>query len=227
MNAIKLTGVMAAGALLASSAAFAGPKWTYVEATYTQGDEYNIGGGSSSGETDNDYLTLGGSYGFAEKYHVGLNYLNGSFGGGGDSSSLDFDGYEINFGVNPAITDDIDFVTNIFYTDTDFDTVRTEEDIINGNPASCSSCLDTDGYGAKIGVRGMLSDNLEMSAYGAWADYDVGGTTNDSTEISGNVTWAEIGGQYYWTEAFSLGLDALIDAPATGTAVRFSGRWSF
>jgi hypothetical protein len=223
MNAIKLTGIVAAGTLLASSAAFAGPKWTYVEATYTQGDEYNIGGGSSSGETDNDYLTLGGSFGFADMYHVGFNYLNGSFGGGNDSSSNDFDGYEINFGVNPAITDDTDFVTNIFYTDTDFDTIDTDG---NGS-GDCSSCLDTDGYGAKIGVRSMITDKLEMSAYGLYGDYDVGGTTNDNTAISGNVTWAEIGGQYYWTEALSVGLDALIDAPATGTALRFSGRWSF
>jgi len=223
MNAIKLTGIVAAGTLLASSAAFAGPKWTFVEGAYVQGDEVNVGGGSSSGETDNDYLSLGGSFGFAEMYHVQGKYLNGSFGGGGDSSSADFDGYELNFGVNPAITDNTDFVTNIFYVDTDFDTIDTDGNGIG----DCSSCLDTDGYGAKLGVRSMITDNLEMSAYGLWADYDIGGLDNNSSAASGNTTWAEIGGQYYWTEALSVGLDALIDAPVTGTALRFSGRWSF
>lgn len=223
MNAIKLTGIVAAGTLLASSAAFAGPKWTYVEGAYTQGDEVNIGGGSSSGETDNDIGSLGGSIGFADMYHVQAKLTSGSFGGGGNSSSLDFDGYEINAGVNPAITDNTDFVTNFFYTDADFDTLDTNGDGIG----DCGSCLDTDGYGFKLGVRSMITDKLEMSAYGLWADYDIGGNTNNSSAASGNTTWAEIGGQYYWTEAVSVGLDALIDAPVTGTALRFSARWNF
>lgn len=213
MNAIKLTGIVAAGALLVSSAAFAGPKWTFVEGTYTQGNEIAPGGGSTD-ESDNDYATLAGSFGFADMYHVQARYIDGSLGGGGNSSSTDFDGYEINFGVNPAITDDTDFVTNIFYTDLDFDV------------SGCGSCLDTDGYGAKIGLRSMIADNLEMSAYGIYADYDTNGQTNN-TAVSGSVTWAEIGGQYYWTEAFSTSLDALIDAPITGTALRFGARWSF
>jgi len=213
MNTIKLTGIVAAGALLVSSAAFAGPKWTFVEGTYTQGNEINPGD-TSSGESDNDYLTLGGSFGFADKYHVQANYIDGSIGGVGNSSSTDYDGYEINFGVNPAITDDTDFVTNIFYTDLDFDV------------DNCGSFWDTDAYGAKLRMRSMISDNLEMSAYGLYGDYDTDGNTNN-TAVSGSVTWAEIGGQYYWTEAFSIGLDALIDAPITGTALRFGARWSF
>ena len=84
MNAIKLTGIVAAGALLASSAAFAGPKWTFVEGTYTQGNEINPGGGDS-GDSSNDYFTFAGSYGFADMYHVQARYLDGSIGGAGSS----------------------------------------------------------------------------------------------------------------------------------------------
>ena len=216
MNAIKLTGIVAAGALLASSAAFAGPKWTFVEGTYTQGNEINPGGGDS-GDSSNDYFTFAGSYGFADMYHVQARYLDGSIGGAGSSRAVDFDGYEINFGVNPAITDDTDFVTNIYYLDLDAETID-----------GCGSCFDTDGYGAKVGLRSMITDKLEMSAYGLYGDFDVGGFSNDSTALSGNSTWAEIGGQYFWTDAFSVSLDAIFDGPIVGgTALRFGARWSF
>jgi len=139
------------------------------------------------------------------------------------NTSWDFDGYEINFGVNPAITDDTDFVTNIFYTDLDFDSIAV------GNNPSCSSCGDTDGYGAKVGLRSMITDKLELSAYGITADYDVDGD-NNTTAVSGLTTWAEIGGQYYWTEALSVSLDAIMGGPLGGdsdTTLRFGARWSF
>jgi hypothetical protein len=221
MNAIKLTGIVAAGALLASSAAFAGPKWTYVEGAFTQGSETNPGGGSSNDTISNDYYQLGGSFGFMDMYHVGAQYYTGTAGNQpGTTSDWDFDGYEINFGVNPAITDDTDFVTNIFYTDLNFDTVSA---------CNSSSCRDTDGYGVKVGLRSMITDNLEMSAYGIYADYSIDGQGSD-TFADGITTWAEIGGQYYWTEAFSVGLDAILGGPLQGensTALRFSARWSF
>lgn len=220
MNAIKLTGIVAAGALLASSAAFAGPKWTYVEGSYTQGSETNPKGGSSSNSISNDYYEIGGSLGFAEMYHIGANYVSGTSGNQPSTTKdWDFDGYEVNFGVNPAITDDTDFVTNIFYTNLDFDSINN----------CSSSCRDTDGYGVKVGLRSMITDNLEMSAYGVYADYSIDGD-NNNTFADGLTTWAVIGGQYYWTEALSVGLDAVLGGPLQGessTALRFSARWSF
>jgi len=196
MNAIKYTGIVAAGALLASSAAFAGPDWTFIEGAFYQGNEL-----SQNGDNDNDAYSLGGSFGFADMYHVQAEYIDGEAGAGNDS---DYDGYELTFGVNPAVTDNTDFVAQAFYADID---------------ASDFSGVGAEGYGVRMGLRSMYTDKVELSAYGVFRDSEF-----DNTDLEGTQVGAEIGGQYYWTEAFSVGLDALL---ADSTALRFSARWNF
>ena len=202
---------MAGLAVSGVAAAAEGPSWTYADASYWRGD---------SGEDDSEAYVLEGSFGFADKYHVQGQYLSGEqnpFSVLDDSE--DFDGYRIKAGINPAVTDNTDFVFQVGYFD-------LSQELGSGAPD-----LDIDGYSLTLGLRSMFAEKVELFAYANVdvADLDAGrfdlsdeGIDDEATEIS-----AIIGGQYFFTDNFSLSLRYEDGGIINDNAAQFGARWSF
>ena len=188
---LAMAGVAVSGAAVAQD-----PAWTYLDFGYQQG--------SVIGDADRDAYIASGSIGFADKYHIGAAYVDGtvptSF-----NDDADFDGYEIWVGINPAITDTTDFVAQAIYSDLSADDDGPESDF----------------YGARIGVRSMFTDVVELFGNVQWVDGDIDdiGDSDDLTQISVNV-----GGQYFFTDNLSLNIAANVSDDVVG---QFGIRWSF
>ena len=131
MKSINL--MVATAAIAVSGTAIAGPSYTYADFGYTVSDSFG-----NNNETEG--LALRGSFGFAEVFHVGGGYIDGEVNGGKgsefnedacDANSLseairnclpgDTSGYNLYFGFNPAMTENIDLVARIGYSDLEND----------------------------------------------------------------------------------------------------------
>ncbi|MGI9292066.1 MAG: hypothetical protein ACR2QG_12430 [Gammaproteobacteria bacterium] len=207
--------ILALAGMAVSGLAVAGPNWTYADIGYNRAD---------SGDEETDGFQLQGSFGFADKYHVQATYFDGEVGGnGGANSNPDYDGYRISLGINPAVTDNTDFVFQIGYFD-----LEEDDSDVDGDDS-------VDGYELRVGLRSMLTDNVEIFGYVntaiGEADCDNGGACNilgvvaadgdDFTEIS-----AIVGGQYLFTDNIGLSLQYEQDG-LFGDNATFGARWSF
>jgi len=200
--------ILAAAAMALSTSAFAGPKWTYADVGYLSAD---------SEDDDTDGYRVSGSYGFAELWHVGAAYNDFEVeGGNGTSGGSDGDFLELWAGVNPALTDSTDFVFDIGYLDGSIEQGNAEADF--------------DGYVLRVGLRSYITDNLELHAFANSRSIDVdsfspGGGSSDFNDIGVNA-----GGQYFFTENVSVGVDVIING-ITGLfdddIANFTARYSF
>jgi hypothetical protein len=241
--------ILVLAGLALSGIAMAGPSWTYADLGYRQGST------SALSDGDQDAIVLSGSFGFADKYHVGFTYFDGSTSTNegliGDVNSVisnnnalgaqisdgdddvDIDGFEIVVGVNPAVTDNTDFVFDVFYFDIDTDSLKFTADIGFGPGESVQlRSTNSDGYGTRVGLRSMYTDKVELSANIEWRDISnddlrftsqsgsLTANVEDSTQVSVNV-----GGQYFFTDAISLNVNANLNDD--NTTAQFGGRWSF
>ena len=195
--------ILAAAALALSTSAMAGPKWTYLDLGYLVAD---------SEENDSDGYRFSGSFGFAELWHVGAAYNDFEIeGGNGNGGGSDGDYLELWAGVNPALTDNTDFVFDVGYLDGSTEQGNTETDF--------------DGYQLRVGVRSYVTDNLELHAFANSRSIDVDGQAGDLTDVGVNA-----GGQYFFTENLSVGVDVILNG-ITGVfsddVANFTARYSF
>ena len=72
--------------------------------------------------------------------------------------------------------------------------------------ASGFESVDEDGFGATVGVRGMVGDNVELAASIGYVDL---GDAGDGTSFG-------VSGLYSFTESFALGLFINTDDDVTG-----------
>jgi hypothetical protein len=198
MKSIKL--LAAAAALTASSAAMAGAPWTYVDLGYVVADSIE--------DEENEALALRGSYGFADLFHVGGSISTGEIEGGkGAINGADTTGYGIYFGVNPAITENMDLVARVGY------------DYVEGDVGAPDDIEATQIY-VLAGPRAMMTEKLELSAYVSLAAGEV--KSDQPTEDFTNIGY-QVGGEYYFTPMFSLGVDASVgEVNAANVHVRLS-----
>jgi hypothetical protein len=201
MKSIKL--VLATAALAVSGAAIAGPSYTYVDAGI-------IVGNSDSSDQETEGFSLRGSFGFADIFHVGADIASVENNGGKSKSGSDDTGYALYFGVNPAVTENIDLVARIGYASREQDSGNAPK------PEQTGAYL-------QVGPRGMIGEKVELSAYGVIA-------TGENKKADGSkddfrrVGYA-VGGQYYFTPAISLGADITVTGSQSNAAnlfVRFS-----
>ena len=108
MKGIKL--LAATAALTVSSVAVAGPNYTYADNLVTL-LLIVIGNEDSGG------FELNGSFGFADVFHVGAGLFAGEIQGGKSKDGADVDAYDIYFGYNPAVTDNIDAVIRVGFAE--------------------------------------------------------------------------------------------------------------
>lgn len=142
----------------------------------------------------------GDGFGIAGSFELGENAF---IAGGYSQADFDFgvklDTLSLGVGYHVGISDNLDFYGML-------SAIR-----VDGSISGLGSA-DEDGYGAQIGLRGMIGDRFELSGSLAYVDLGDGA---DGTEVGAGL-------QYYVTERFAVGLSLGVDEDATsyGAGVR-------
>ena len=189
MKGIKL--LAATAALTVSSVAVAGPNYTYAQLGFFTAD--------STGSEDTGGFELNGSFGFGDLFHVGAGVVSGEVDGGRSKQSAtnlngaDLDGYEIYVGINPAITDNIDAIVRVGYSDTE----------LKGRLAGVNTRTDIDGLSLTFGTRALVTEQFELNAF---ASYQAGNSKTAGVKTD-YVEWTyTVGGIYNFTDMFAAGI---------------------
>lgn len=190
--------------------ATAGAPWTYVDLGYVTAD---------SGDERTDGINLRGSFGFADMWHVGGSVGTVEVAGGKDKPfGADVTPFSIYVGLHPGITDNLDLVVDLGYESAEIETGTVKDDI--------------NAVFLRAGPRMLFADRFELFGYltGQWGEDKTESPSQDFTQVG-----AQIGGQFYFTPAWSLGAEASFNRAVVGRSVSSSGedvlslfvRWSF
>ena len=148
-------------------------------------------------DVDGDGFGIGGSLAIAENFHIFAGYSQASF-------DFDVDGTELGAGIgyNTPLSDVVDFVATLSY-----EYVEVEQPQFGS--------VDDNGFGLGVGLRWWATPKFEVDAGIQYVDLS----------DSGDDTGLGLGGWYYFTQSFSLGLGASFSDDATGYSL--SGRFFF
>lgn len=146
-------------------------------------------------DVDGDGLGIAGSFEIGESWFVGVSYSKADLDFG-----VDLDEVAAGVGWHTTMSNNSDFYAALQY-------VRLEASLA-GFPSA-----DEDGIGATIGVRGMVTENIEIGGSISYIDL---GDAGDGNSFGANVL-------YNFTENFSVGLllDFEEDATSYGAGIRF------
>lgn len=163
--------------------------YSYIEGFYGHVD-YDNG-------LDGDGFGLAGAFAVAENFHVFGSYSAVELDFGLDASD-----FSIGLGYNTPISDTIDVVARLAY-------VREEVDIPN------FGSLDDDGYAFGVGLRGMVTRQLELHGDVSYLDL---GDSGDNTSFGAGFL-------YHFTESLAAGLSGAWSDDVNSYVL--SGRVSF
>jgi hypothetical protein len=201
--------IIALAALAASSAAVAGPSWTFVDGAYIQQSS-----AESLGVKSSDGYEFSGSFGFLETWHVNGLFGNDTTKFNTAQADTELDYWRIGAGAHPAITDNTDFVAEIGYT---------QWDVKDADPSVEPNAVDL-----VVGVRSMITDQFELNGYVT--------TQVGSTDFGGDDDYTNfvpsVGGQYFFTDNFSVNMsyewgstqNLVLESKDSAS---FGVRWSF
>lgn len=175
--------ITAFAVLLALPAMAERPSFNYVEAGYQEVD-FDVGGGF---DVDGDGFILGGAFEFNESFFGFLNYSDIGF-----DFSVDLTQLEAGVGWQTGLSDNASFFATAGYAEAEVD-------------APGFGSVDDSGFTVGIGVRGNMSDLIELFAKINYVDYGDG----DSTSFGGGIF-------FNITEQFALGVGAKTDDDITG-----------
>ena len=182
-----LVGVL----MLSSAAALAdGPSYSYIQASYQEVD-IDAGGGI---DADGDGFGLGGSVALGDDWYVFAGYSSAEL-----ESVIDLKVLTIGGGWHTSISPNTDFFAQLGFADGELD-------------VSGFGSADDSGYAAAVGVRSMVSEELELYGSIGQVDFDDFG---DGTSFSAGL-WYTVSGN------LALGLGAEFDDDVTtyGVGVR-------
>ena len=186
----KLLGI--ALVLVLSPAMADGLSYNFIQLGYQKADLDDDLAGIS---VDGDGYGISGSFEVGENFFIGAGYsaLDFDFG-------VDLDQLSIGGGYHMSLSDRSDFYATLSY-------IRAEASV------SGFGSVDDDGYGVSVGIRGLLSDNVELNGSIAYSDLGDGA---DGTAFGA-------GALYSFTENFALGFDVSVDDDVTmyGVGARF------
>jgi hypothetical protein len=184
----KLLGV--ALIFVLSPALADGLSYNYIQLGYQQAD------------LDDDFIDVDGDgYGISGSFEVGENWFIGAGYSALDFDfGVDFDQLSIGAGYHVGMSDRSDFFATLSY-------IRAEASV------SGLGSADEDGYGATVGIRGLVSDNFELSGSIGYVDL---GDAGDGTAFGAEAL-------YSFTENFALGFNVSVDDDVTmyGVGARF------
>lgn len=169
-------------ALVLAGPVFAGDlSYNFIEGRY-QKVEFDAG----SIDVDGDGFGIGGSFEINENVFAVASYSTADFDFGIDLNQL-----SLGVGYHVDVSPNADFFATLSF-------VRAEVE------ASGFGSEDEDGFGAAIGMRGMVSDQVEL--FGTLSYVDLG--DDDGTAIGG-------GALYSFTDTFALGANIEFDDDVT------------
>ena len=149
---------------------------------------------------DADGFVVSGSFEVGENVFISAGYSQLEWDEFGISAELDT--LSIGVGYHVGISDTVDFYGAL-------SAIRADASV------SGFGSVDDDGFGATIGLRGMVGDNVELTGSLGYSDI---GDFGDGTVIGGGVL-------YNFTENFSVGLFVEFDEDATGYGGGFRLYW--
>lgn len=144
--------------------------YSYVDAAYISTDIDNA--------PTADGFGLRGSVGFAENWFVFADYATQSVQG------IDLDSYDVGFGGHYAVNDMLDVVGRLGY-------LEVKVDAGGGIDAS------DDGYLLDLGLRGRVTDGVELEGGIHYTDFSDGG---DNTGLY-------VGGRFHFNKTWALGAE--------------------
>ena len=179
--------------------AFAGDiSYNFVELGYQKIDVDDVGIGA---DADGDGFGIGGAFEIGESWFVAASYSSAELDlPVGFGVSIDLDQMALGAGWHTAMSDNSDFYALLQY-------VQAELSVDGFGSA------DEDGIGATIGIRGMVTDKVEIGGSIGYVDL---GDAGDGTAFGANLL-------YNFTENFAAGvfLDIEEDVTGYGAGVRF------
>jgi len=171
--------------VFAMSPAFAGDlSYNFIELGYQKADLDDDLAGFS---VDGDGFGIGGSFEVGESWFIGVGYSTIGFDFG-----IDLDQISVGGGYHAGLSDRTDFFATLSYLSVEVS-------------ASGFGSIDEDGYGVAIGVRSMLTDNVELNGSIGYSDLGDGA---DGTAFN-------VGALYSFTESFAVGFDIGIEEDFT------------
>lgn len=178
-------------AVLALPAFAADISYNYVEFGY---EKIELDDTATGASVDGDGFGIGGSFEIGEDWFVAVDYATIDF-----DFDVDLDTIGAGVGWHTTMSNDSDFYALVQY-------VRAEA-------SAFGFSIDDDGFGATIGVRGMVTDKVEIGGSIGYVDLDAAG---DGTSFGAHVL-------YSFTENFAAGLLLDIDEDVTGygAGIRF------
>ncbi len=212
MRTISKTLLVAAAVAIPGVTLADNPAWTYGELGYVRADA-----GNDSTDAFHTQLSLG----IADMFHIQAQFTDGDVRGlelSGVDEDVDFDGYEIAFGVHPSIGANTDAVAAFKFFDYSY----------NDLPSGSSTYdVDADGMGVGVGLRHMLVPNVELNTMAWWneGEHDFNGFGNDEDFSDIEL---EFGGRYLFTDNFSAGVRVVTnDAVLFGDSATIDVRYQF
>jgi hypothetical protein len=160
------SGLVVAALFAGNALADEGPRYTYGEIGYSRVDYDDL-------NNDGDFFDAGVSLAVHDMVHLFADYSTGSV----DVSSFDVDvtNVDAGAGLNLPLTKTVDLIVDVAYLWTEFDAGG------GGN-----NSVDEDGYGARVGVRAMLTPNFELNGGGSYANFD---HSDDNTAVYGGLVY--------------------------------------
>ena len=197
MNKFTVLGAITALGFAGPALAQSGPgsiSYSYVEVGYisTEIDDFNV---------DGDGFGLKGSWGFTDMFHAFAQYSDLSF-----DSNIDSSAFEIGAGLNWELSPTIDLIGTVSYL-----TVEVDASV----PGFRSVSADDDGLGVGMGVRALVTNQLEVSGKLNYVEFD----------DAGDDTTFGVAARYYFTPMFAIGGDINFDDD--GTTWIIAGRFDF
>jgi len=144
--------------------------YTYIEGAYAHTDT------DDGLDIDGDGLDVAGSFALTDTLFLTGGYTSRDFDFG-----IDLDRYEAGLGGHLPLAPNLDVVGTVSY-------LHSEEDFAFGD-------ADDDGIGLALGLRGRLTDALELQGGLSYADLD-----DFTDDLALNI-----GGRYYMTPQLALG----------------------
>ncbi|MEM8814620.1 MAG: hypothetical protein AAFX56_09205 [Pseudomonadota bacterium] len=145
-------------------------------------------------DVDGDSWAFAGSFEVAESWFVFADYGMGDFDFG-----VDLDQWSVGGGFHTPVANNVDFVATAAYVGADI--------------SAGGLSVDDNGLGASIGLRAMVTPNVELNGTISYVDL---GDFGDDTSLSGSAWWN-------FTEQFALGVRAGVadDVTQYGIGGRF------
>jgi hypothetical protein len=194
ISASLSSSVLADSHISGETSTVASPNWNYIQGSYASAD---VIGFEPSGFAVNGSHLIGDNFFLMGDYNLLSEDVSGF------DLDVDYAQLSLGLGYRYAVNSSSDVYVAVSYEDVTFE--------LSGNDSKLKS--SENGYGVQVGVRSMVTDNIELSG-------SLGMVSIDSE----SDTAYDLGANYFFNESFSAGVgySSWDDIDITSLNVRYS-----